>query len=380
MAGLFDDLKVSGATNETDSGEAGLFGDLKPRKEQNSSTLGDLGTDLKRGVQKLPSVATGLVDVAAGALTNRRFADDAADKAGELTGFQPSKWADEAREEYSPERQAAEAEINDAWKDGTATDVAGAYITNPAVIAGRVAESAPQMLAGGLVGRGALVAGRAAGVIGAPATAAQAASQAAAAGALGEGAVVAGSTMNQIDEQVEPQRAAAAALGAGVGTALLGRAGAAVAQRLGLADVESAIAGGIQRTTAEAPSLGTRLAGGAAAEGLLEELPQSVQEQMWQNFAENKALMEGTGRAAVEGALAGGVMGAGVNVLPARKPSEQMGIDPNVGPLSAAAATAVDGGPAGTLRPVADAVRQDEQGLRLPGGISRFRDCTRGRR
>ena len=141
MAGLFDDLKVSGATNETDSGEAGLFGDLKPRKEQNSSTLGDLGTDLKRGVQKLPSVATGLVDVAAGALTNRRFADDAADKAGELTGFQPSKWADEAREEYSPERQAAEAEINDAWKDGTATDVAGAYITNPAVIAGRVAES-----------------------------------------------------------------------------------------------------------------------------------------------------------------------------------------------------------------------------------------------
>lgn len=319
----------------------GDFDSLEPEK-QNASLVSDLGTDLKRGVQKLPGIVTGLADIPVAALTNKRFVDETADKVGEITGFQPGKWAEEARDEYSPARQAGSAEIDQAWQDGSAVDIAGAYASNPGNVAGMVAESVPQMLAGGVLGRGALAAGRAAGVIGAPATAAQAATQGAIAGGVGEGAVIAGGTMDQVADDVEPRRAAAAAAGAGVVGAALGGLGAKAAQGLGVLDAESAIAGGVVQVAGEAPGLARRMAGGAFTEGVLEELPQSVQETMFQNWAEGADLTEGVARAAVEGTLAGSAIGAGVNVIPPRKRSEEMGLDPNAGALSAAAVVAVD--------------------------------------
>src|SRR3990167_5121877 len=138
MAGLFDDLKDGGQRGAPS--KQGLFDDLKA-PTQNTSLVGDLGTDLKRGVQKLPGIATGLADIPVAAITNKRFVDETADKLGEATGFQPSQWAEEARDEYSPERQAGTAEIDQAWEDGTAMDVAGAYASNPGNVAGLVAES-----------------------------------------------------------------------------------------------------------------------------------------------------------------------------------------------------------------------------------------------
>ena len=363
MANLLDEFGLrdggsqgqEGATNKSN-----LLDEFDLRsetgKQQNTSLVGDLGTDLKRGVQQLPGVVTGLADVGVGALTGRRVVDETADKIGEATGFQPSKWQEEARDEYSPARQAGTAEIEQAWEDGDALDVAGAYARNPGNVAGLVAESLPQMLAGGAIGRGALVGGRAAGLIAAPATAAQAARQAIVAGAGGEGAVIAGGTMDQIDREVDPRRAALASAGAGVAGAALSGFGARLAQRAGLIDVESALAGGVGQVAGQSPGLARRVAGGALTEGVLEELPQSVQEQMLQNWAEQKPLMDGVPRAAVEGTLAGSAIGGAVNV--ARRPSEQMGLDPAAGPLSAAAVTAVDGAPTGSQTPVQDAVRQ----------------------
>lgn len=347
MADLFDEFGLGGSQQSSSASD--LFDEFglgsqaaKPSHKQNTSLLGDLGTDLKRGVQKLPGIVTGLADIPVAALTNKRFVDETADKVGELTGFQPKVWAEQARDEYSPERQAGSAEIDQAWEGGTAMDVAGAYASNPGNMAGLVAESLPQMLAGGVIGRGALAAGRAAGVIGAPATAAKAASQAAIAGGAGEGAVIAGGSMDQIDREVEPRRAATAAAGAGVLGAATGVLGAKVAQRMGLLDAESAIAGGIQQASGEVPGLGRRVAGGALTEGVLEELPQSIQETTLQNWAEGNDLTEGLARSAVEGTLAGSAMGAAVNVIPPRKRSEEMGLDPNAGALSAAAVVAVD--------------------------------------
>lgn len=341
MAGPWDDYRQSSSPASGPWSEYGSKPDAAPSTEQNTSLAGDLGTDLKRGVQKLPGIATGLADIPVAALTNKRFVDETADKLGEVTGFQPSKWSEEARDEYSPERQAGSAEIDQAWEDGSAMDVAGAYASNPGNVAGLVAESLPQMLAGGVVGRGALAAGRATGVIGAPTTAAQAATQGAIAGGVGEGAVIAGGTMDQISDEVEPRRAAAAAAGAGVAGAALSVLGAKAAQRMGVLDAESLIAGGAGQVAGEAPGLARRVAGGALTEGVLEELPQSAAETVIQNWAEEKDLTEGLARAAVEGTLAGSAIGAGVNVLP-RKRSEEMGLDPNAGPLSAAAVTAVD--------------------------------------
>lgn len=342
MANFFDQFDAA------DGGETGNFfdqfdssADGQPSTKQNTSLVGDLGTDLKRGVQKLPGIATGLADIPVAALTNKRFVDETADKLGEVTGFQPSKWSEEAQDEYSPERQAGSAEIDRAWEEGTAVDVAGAYISNPGNIAGMAVESVPQMLAGGVLGRGALAASRATGVIGAPTTAAQAATQGAIAGGVGEGAVIAGGTMDQIDREVEPRRAAAAAAGAGAVGSVIGVLGAKAAQGMGVVDAESLIAGGAGQVAGEAPGLARRVAGGALTEGVLEELPQSAAETVIQNWAEEKELTEGLARAAVEGTLAGSAIGAGVNVLP-RKRSEEMGLDPNAGPLSAAAVTAVD--------------------------------------
>jgi hypothetical protein len=348
MSTLSDEFGLGssgGMVQQKRSSLADEFG-LSAKSKQNTSLVSDLGTDLKRGAQKLPGVATGLADVAVAGLTGRRFVDETADKLGEMTGFQPSKWSEEARDEYSPERQAGAAEIDKAWDEGTATDVAGAYLSNPGNVAGLVAESLPQMLAGGVVGRGALAAGRATGLVGAPATAAQAATQGAIAGGVGEGAVMAGGAMDQISDDVDPRRAAAAAAATGVVGGALGAAGAKIAQRLGVLDAESAIAGGIREASGEVPGLARRMAGGALAEGVFEELPQSVQETALQNWAEEKDLTEGMARSAVEGALAGSAMGAGVNVIPPRKRSEEMGLDPNAGALSAAAVVAVDSAPA----------------------------------
>lgn len=352
MAGLFDDLRGDAAGASQSAG--GLFDDLRSDKpKQNTSLVGDLGTDLKRGVEQLPGIATGLADIPAAALTGRRFVDEGFDKLGEATGFQPGKWSEEAREEYSPERQAGTAEIDKAWEEGDALDVAGAYAGNPSNVAGLVVESLPQMVAGGLAGRGALAAGRASRLISAPATAAQAGRQAAIAGAGGEGAVIAGGTMDQIDREVDPRRAALASAGAGVLGGVTSGFGASLARRAGLLDVDSAIAGGLTRTAGERLGLARRVAGGALTEGIFEELPQSIQEQMLQNWAEKKPLMQGVARAGVEGALAGSAIGGGVNVISGRKPSEDMGLNPDNGPLSSAAAVSVDN----TTTPVRDAAR-----------------------
>lgn len=308
--GLFDDMEPQGSKTSS-----GLFDDLEAPK-RNTGLAGDLGTDLKRGVQQLPGIVTGLLDIPVAAVTGRRMVSDGYVEIGKLTGFQPSKWAEEARQEYSTQRQAAQAEIDQVWEDGTPTEIVGGYLSNPGYVAGKVVESLPQMAAGGLAGRVALGAARGAGLMSAPTTAAQAARQAAIGAGVGEGAVVAGGTMEQIDDDVDARRAAAASLGAGVVGGALGYGGSRLAQKVGLIDAEGALAGGIQRATGDAPGLARRMTGGAVTEGLLEELPQSVQEQMWQNWAEQNPLMEGAARAGVEGALAGSALGAGVNVMP----------------------------------------------------------------
>lgn len=312
MAGVEDFL--DGIAEGSAPAQSGIDSFLGGGK-QNTSLLQDLGTDVKRGVQQLPGIATGLADVVVGAITGERLVSRAADTLADATGFTPGKWAEEAEAEYSPQRRQAVQEIEQAWEEGGAGNIAGAYARNPGRVVGLAAESLPGMVAGGLAGRAALGVGRATGILSKPATAAQAGRQAVAAGAGGEGAVIAGSTMDEIDDSVDARRAAVASLGAGVVGAGLGYAGGRVAQRFGLIDPEAAIAGGTAGATRPSPGLVRRMLGGAMTEGAFEELPQSAQETMWQNWAEGRPLMENVPRAAVEGALAGGVMGAGANVL-----------------------------------------------------------------
>ena len=278
-----------------------FLGEDKPK--QNKGLASDVLTAVKQGALQLPGVATGILDIAPGALGFDRPASKAADFLGSMTGFQPSKWAKEANAEYSPETQQAKSAVDQAWDDPNkgAADVAAAYLQNPRTIGLAAAQSVPSMLAGGLVGRGL---GMAAGI-----------KSAAARAAIGEGSVMAGSTMDQIDASVDPQKAAAASLVVGAGGAAIGAGGAKIASRFGNVDIDSAIAGGVTAPTGKTMSLAKRVPAGILQEGLLEEAPQTALETGAQNWAEGKPLTEGMARNVTESALAGGLMGGGAAAL-----------------------------------------------------------------
>ena len=61
-------------------------------------------------------------------------------------------------------------------------------------------------------------------------------------------------------------------------------------------------------------NVASRAAKGILSEGVLQEVPQSAQEQAWQNLATGKPLQEGVGEQAVQGLVAGGAMGGGAEL------------------------------------------------------------------
>ena len=294
------------------------FLDAPEPKKRNKGLAGDLVTDAKRGGMSIPGMLTGIADIPVAAITGKPMISKGWDLVGEKTGFQPSKWAKEAEAEYSPAREEANRRTDEAWDNGTAMDIAGAYLSNPGhKILGPVVESLPSMAAGGVAARGIAAASKIAPVV---------------AGAIGEGSVMAGQQMNNLTEEgVDGRTAAGAAALTGIAGGAIGAMGGKLAQRLGVVDPETALAGGAARAVAGEAGEKTlaqtikegakRVAGGAASEGLFEELPQSVLEQVLSNLAQGKQWSEGVARSAVEGTLAGSLMGGAFNVLPG-KPAE----------------------------------------------------------
>lgn len=290
-------------------------GTTAPAPKQNTSLGQDLITDVKVGAGQVPGGLASLVDLPIAAATGYRPVDAATDWIGEKTGFQPGKLAESLQGQYSPARREAKQSLDEAWKNGSALDIAGEYLRNPGHNIGSLAaQSLPGTVAGmGLARLAAPVAGAITSRL-APAatTAAQTARTGALAAGMGEGAITAGMALDQAGPSVDPQRAALAALGAGAVTGTIGGLGAGQAARAGRRDVDSLLTGAPQQAAAQGVMRRT-LTGGAQEMG--EEALQSGQEQAWQNFAEGKPLTEGTTRAAVEGALAGAPMGAGSNLL-----------------------------------------------------------------
>lgn len=382
----------------------------------------DLGASLMGGLAAVPDIAVGVADLYTGGRAGKAV-DNLSDnfKLGQAQKYWQDQKTDQAKVQS---QQFADAEgIIDKTK---------VALSNPSMIANTVTESLPSMAVGGLAGRGINIASK--GTIGA-----------AASGAIGEGAVMAGSQAEQIrqktDDGLLTGKQTAAAAGTGVAGSLLGFLGGTVAKKLGFEDVDTLMAKGVKPeqvaqeiTQIPFSSIPKSVVLGAISEGLLEEMPQSVTEQVLQNYALDKDLFEGVDDAIVMGTLAGMAMGGtvagtsqaskwagqpnstnpdtnddadttGLNpLLPAPTggdggtglgfdglqgeyipagqqgttdpvqarqnfeydqmptdaerqiefgglsrqyaltPSEQMGIDPNVGPLSSAAATAVDTG------------------------------------
>ncbi|MES2415078.1 MAG: PLxRFG domain-containing protein [Pseudomonadota bacterium] len=295
----------------------------EPKAEPRSllRTAGDVGVSALKGAIGVPEAALGLADLATGGRAGQM---------AEEVGFRPKEAKAILDEQYSPQQKAAFQKVQAA--DGLGNTFMEA-VRNPSVVAHSVVESLPSMGAGGVIARGGLaLAPKVAPLV---------------AGALGEGVVGTGAAAEQIrqgskDGLLTPtQSGLAAATGAlTTGFAMLG---GKIAKKLGIADVDTMLAGA---TTYPAMRKGVVRSAleGAVAEGFLEELPQSISEQILQNIALDRPLEEGVNQAAVLGLLSGATMGAGGNVM-----SAASGPAKPAGPLARATAAV----PASTIEDIA---------------------------
>lgn len=308
----------------------------KPESGLARRAIGDTAVSLAKGVVGAGEGLAGLANLATGGM---------AGKALDAIGYRPKETHAILEELYSPEQRAARKAVSDA--EGFGGTIA-ALAQNPSTLPQYVAEAIPSMVGGQAIAKGGL---KAAGYVGENLTPAIARL----AGATGEGLVTAGATAEQIRQQ-NPDGNIYAAVPAGILTGALGVAGGKIANKLGLGDIDTALLTNANRGTA---GLTKRVLGGAASEGLLEELPQSMQEQAFQNLGTGRPLMEGVPEAGAQGAVVGGLMGGGFGVLskpaqeqakptsgpaqdvPATPPATPPIPDPANGPLSAAAATSV---------------------------------------
>ncbi len=259
-------------------------------------TAGDIGVTALKGAVGLPQAFVGLADIVSGGYAGKGL------EAVGLRFEDAQKILDRL---YSPAQQQS----NEAVKEAEGfIGTLGAMLSNPSTIATTVGESAPQMLGGAAIGKTLIAA--------APKLAPWLAA------ALGEGILGAGSAAEQIRQQTDDGLLSAkqvfAPIASGAGIALFGAVGGRAAQRFGLGDIDTAlVARGVDQASAKTLKQGfiAGIAKAGISEGVFEELPQSVQEQLWQNWALDRPLGQGVGAAAAQGLLAGLAMGGGFQAV-----------------------------------------------------------------
>lgn len=324
--GEFDDIfgvkSETPASNQQGTGEFDdIFGISAAPKRTVAGTAKDLGITALKGAIGVGEAVQGLADIPTGGRVG---------KFTEGIGYKP-KQAKEILDTYlSPAQQAANKQVEQA--DGF-VDTVGAAVQNPSTILHAGVESLPLMGAGGVAARGLMGALGTKVAVPASAGVAEVLAPKVApwiAGAFGEGLVGAGSAAEQIRQQTEDGLLTAgqalAGVGSGLGTGAFNLVGGRLAQKFGFADPDTLLAQGLGKVSKEAAEEGEkgvirRIIEGGISEGVFEEMPQSAQEQVWQNAALGKPLTEGVGSAMGMGMLTGAAMGAGVNMLPQGTPA-----------------------------------------------------------
>lgn len=314
--------------------------DYGPQPETSlARRAGDVGISALKSAIGVPEFAVGLADIATGGR---------AGKVAEDIGFRPKEARDFLDTFLSPAQQEANRAVSEA--KGFLPTV-GAALQNPSTIAHTAIESLGPMGAGGVIGRQLVKGATKMSPL--------------AAGAVGEGVVSGGLAAEQVRQEtpdglLSPKQAIAAGA-SGAGTAFLGAAGGKLAQKLGISDIDTLLAGGAAGKSGK--GFFRRLAEGGITEGVFEELPQSMQEQMLQNYALNKPIMEGVPESGAMGMLAGGVMGGIAGGLFRRGQQDEPAVPsqdpvadpvmpmapaklPDTGPVSRAVNVGVDSGAA----------------------------------
>lgn len=304
---------------------------------------GDALGVVARGAISVPEAAVGLLDIPTGGAVGKALENE-----GGSVGLR-FKQAKEAASDLFDSDATKQQNQQFQQADGI-VEKAKVALSNPSMVVRAVGESVPSMVAGGVAARG-LMAATKLGQMGA--------AGAALAGAAGEGLTAAGSAAEQIRQEtpdglLTPTQAALAA-GTGVATAGFGVLGGRVANKLGIGDAETMLAQGTKGMAkqnaddaataavnplvqqAAAKSIPRRVIEGAISEGFLEELPQSVAEQIFQNVALGKDWLTDVDSAAVMGVLSGGAMGGAASgyhgfkqpkAEPGASPSDQPGAAP----------------------------------------------------
>ena len=205
------------------------------------------------------------------------------------------------------------AEVKRSEAKGAAETIA-TYLKNPSLISTGTAEMLAPMIAGGGLGR-------LFGKVGMPFNY-----------AAGEGVVAGAMNAQQIrDAQggapLTPEQQLNVAENIALTTAF-SAFGGAVANRLGVGDIDEILAGAAKgELSKKAQSKLAAAAKSAIIEGGIEELPQSVADQVIQNVATNRPWDEGVGEAAASGLVLGSVPGFGAGFYTQAKVNKQLLID-----------------------------------------------------
>ena len=308
--------------DEKNAAESGLVFDdeqvakappAKPSERTWLEAAGDTSIDLAKGVVGLGESAVGLADLATGNLVGKGLG---------AIGYDPERTNEALSSGYSDSRAQANRNVADAkgfW------NTAGALMDNPSAAVGSMVESAPMMLGSAATARAVAAkmlasAGIKAGTVEAAAYLSKPSVIAAltGVGSATEGALTAGN-IQEAGRQAgrDYTDSAPAALAGGAITAAIGFGTSKIP---GFKDVEvSAALAGMGKDTARQSllSAGKEIAKGTFKEGVLEELPQSAQEQVFTNLATGKTWNEGVPEAAAQGMVAGAGMGGGMSTYAA---------------------------------------------------------------
>ncbi|MFP3448225.1 hypothetical protein [Pseudomonas sp. SIMBA_067] len=272
--------------------------------------IDDYGLSLSRGMIGAAEGIVGVGDLATGGRVTPGL--------NAAYGYDPQGRRVELDRMATPERQQAMQQLDRA--QGFAGTL-NALKNNPSLIPHAVVESVPSMALGGAAGRGVAAGMKALGVT--PGMAGMIGAGA------GEGIVASGQQASQTVQQNQQKGVdgltlgqTGLALGTGLGTSLLGMAGARIGRRLGVADIDLQLAG--QNGADVAKGLVNRTFVGTGIESL-EELSQSGQQQVLSNLANDRPTMEGVTKQMVLGGVVGGAMGgaAGLRRPNMNTPAEQ---------------------------------------------------------
>lgn len=277
---LSQETKDNMALPDLDKYVAEMENGVKPASHPRA--VADWGITGLKGAINVPEGAVGIADL---------FTAGIAGKKAEEAGFRSRDAKLLLDSLKSDELRANEAEVHDA--KGFVNKLSAAA-QNPLMVGHAIGESLPSILAGGVVAKGLQRAGMASKL----------------ASAAGEGVVMTGSAAENIRQQTKNGQLTVGQIGDAALTGLLGaaiaRVGNKVAGKARVGDIEEAA---MTEVLPPAQLAGVpRVAAVAGIEGA-EELAQSTEEQILQNHALDKDLLEGVGDAAAMGLVTGSAMG-----------------------------------------------------------------------